>query len=155
MLVLTSEQLREIFAHVRRDAPDEACGLLAGHDGRVVRAYPMKNAVVGVRRLLAYHLDPEEQYRVFMEIESAGLELVGIYHSHPRGEAYPSTADVGLSYYPGVTYLIVSLLHAEQPVARAFLIDGQDITETEIRIEDQTSDIARRSVLGDSKTSEV
>ena len=134
MIVLTSDQLEEIIAHVRREVPDEACGLLGGRDGRVARVYPMQNVVPGVRRLLAYRLEPEEQYRTFMEIESAGLELVGIYHSHPRGEAYPSTADIGLAYYAGVVYLIVSLLHADEPVARAFLIDGQEITETEIRI---------------------
>jgi [CysO sulfur-carrier protein]-S-L-cysteine hydrolase len=136
MIVLTPDQWQQILAHVRRDAPDEACGLLGGRDGQVARVYPVQNAVVGVRRLLAYHLDPEEQYRVFMEIESAGLELVGIYHSHPRGEAYPSTADIGLAYYPGVVYLIVSLLQVDRPVARAFFINGQEITETEIRIED-------------------
>jgi [CysO sulfur-carrier protein]-S-L-cysteine hydrolase len=135
MIVLTSDHMQQILAHALREAPDEACGLLGGRDGRIVHVYSMQNAVPGVRRLLAYRLDPEEQYRVFMEIESAGLDLVGIYHSHPRGEAYPSMTDVSLAYYPGVVYLIVSLLHADHPVARAFFIDGQETLETGIRIE--------------------
>ncbi len=134
MIVLEPGHLEAILAHVRRNAPDEACGLLAGREGRVWRVFPMRNAEPTERRRVAYRLEPEDQYRVFMEIESSGWELIGIYHSHPHGQAYPSATDVGLALYPGVIYLIVSLLDPDRPVTRAFLIDHQGITETDIRI---------------------
>jgi [CysO sulfur-carrier protein]-S-L-cysteine hydrolase len=134
MIVLEPGHLETIVAHARRDAPHEACGLLAGREGHVRRVFPMKNAEPAERRPVAYRLEPEEQYRVLMEIESSGWELVGIYHSHPNGQAYPSATDVGLALYPGVVYLIVSLLDPNRPAARGFLIDHQEITETDIRI---------------------
>jgi len=37
------------------------------------------------------------------------LELLAIYHSHPRTEAYPSATDIRLAYYPDSSYLIISL----------------------------------------------
>ena len=33
---------------------------------------------------LRYEVDPQDQFRIMGEIEDAGEELVGIYHSHTR-----------------------------------------------------------------------
>ena len=38
------------------------------------------------------------------EMRAAGLELLGIYHSHPNGENEPSPRDVELAYYPEAAY---------------------------------------------------
>jgi proteasome lid subunit RPN8/RPN11 len=126
MIELRSDQMEQIIAHARREAPDEAGGLLAGRGSRIERVYAMKNVE---HSPVAYHLDPEEQYRVFMEIETAGWELVGIYHSHPKNEAYPSSTDVELAYYPEAVYLIVSLIDVAHPIVRAFRIKEGTVTE--------------------------
>lgn len=43
MLVIGENHIDEMIAHARRDAPDEACGLLAGRAGRIEKVYPMRN----------------------------------------------------------------------------------------------------------------
>jgi proteasome lid subunit RPN8/RPN11 len=71
-------------------------------------------------------MDPHDQLRHFQVIEEQGLELLGIYHSHPGNPAYPSPTDMSRAYYPEAIYGIVSLMRSETPVLRTFrLVDGQ------------------------------
>lgn len=85
--------------HVRRRAPLEACGLLAGKEGRV-------ELVVGVRNTakspVRYNMDPRQQWRAFEKFERLGLELLGIYHSHPQGPPFPSPIDINEALYEAV-----------------------------------------------------
>jgi proteasome lid subunit RPN8/RPN11 len=39
-------------------------------------------------------------------MEAQGLEMVGIYHSHPHGPDSPSPTDIAEAYYPDAVYLI-------------------------------------------------
>ncbi len=90
----------------RTHAPNEACGLLAGRDGVVEEFYPMTNADASPDH---YSMRPEEQFRAVKEIRRRGLEVVGIWHSHPASPARMSDEDLRLAYTPGVAYVILSL----------------------------------------------
>ena len=136
VLKLKKSHVNEMVAHVRTDFPLEASGLLAGRDGCVEQVYCMKNAD---QSETSYRLDPEEQYRVFMEIEENNLELIGIYHSHPKSSAYPSPRDVDMAYYPEAVYLIISLIDREAPDIRAFHIQDEKIMEQDIEIISEAS----------------
>lgn len=131
MIRLRGDHLHEIIEHVQAEAPFEAGGLLAGSDSTVERVYPVRNVD---RSETSFLLDPEEQYRVFIEIEALGQELVGIYHSHPHSPAYPSARDVDMAYYPDVVYVILSLLDG-RPEVRAFRIRDDVVTEEEILVQ--------------------
>lgn len=129
MLRLPKRFSEEIIEQARSEYPNEACGLLAGKDREAMRIYPMRNAE---RSPVIYRMEPREQLKVFNEIEEAGLELVGIYHSHTRSPAYPSNTDVDLAYYPEVVYLIASLAEEEGPQLRGFRIVEGRIDEVEL-----------------------
>ena len=64
------------------------------------------------------------------------LDLLVIYHSHPRTEAYPSATDIRLAYYPESYYLIISLKHPEQPEANLFRIVDGKVTPQTLTVED-------------------
>lgn len=128
MVIFRKEHIQEIIAHTQREAPLEAGGLLAGSGATVERVYPMENTD---RSETSFLLNPEEQYRVFMEIEELGYELVGIYHSHPHSPAHPSARDVEMAHYPEAAYVIVSLA-GPRPEIRAFRIQDGMISEEEI-----------------------
>ena len=92
-----------MLAHVVGCSPEEACGLLAG-TGETVRAiFPVTNRAHSSSR---FEMDPKEQLKVFNLLEESQLELLGIYHSHPNGPAYPSETDINSFLYPGVAYII-------------------------------------------------
>lgn len=89
-----------ILAHARRDAPRECCGLLAGRGGRIELAIPLRN--IDRRPRSRFRIDPAEHIAVRRALRTLApkLEIVGVYHSHPRGPATPSAADVAEWYYP-------------------------------------------------------
>ena len=127
-----SEKLRQsAFPMTERIVPRLA-GLLAGKDGRVEKVYQLTNAD---HSLVTYRLDPEEQYRAFMEIEEESWELLAIYHSHSHSPAYPSATDLELAFYPEALSLIISLADREHPTLRAFRIVEGAIEEVEVRVE--------------------
>ena len=68
-----------------------------------------------------YRIDPREQLRAFHDMDDRGEELLGIYHSHPASQPYPSPTDRVESHYPDAIYVLVSLRAAE-PELRAFRI---------------------------------
>src|ERR671914_268511 len=130
--------VEEIVAHARAGLPNEACGVIAGEDGRPVRGYPMRNAEASP---VVYRFDEREQLEGFTDIEDRGWTLLGFFHSHTHTEAYPSPTDRAHAHwtdpvtgeesaaYPGTKYLILSL--AEQdPLVRAFtFLEGVPVEE--------------------------
>ncbi|MFA5786899.1 MAG: M67 family metallopeptidase [Actinomycetota bacterium] len=129
VFALDPQTAKAIVEHARREYPNECCGLLAGARGRAEKLFPLANAA---SRPDFYELDPREQFESFREIEGRDWELVAIYHSHPRSEAFPSKTDVELAFYPDSHYLICSLRDTERPVIRAFRIKCGVIEEEEI-----------------------
>ncbi|MBX5465745.1 MAG: M67 family metallopeptidase [Clostridia bacterium] len=109
-----------MLEHARRELPLEACGLVGGRDARALLFLPAANRLASPT---AYSIDPEELLWLFQRLEREGLELVGLFHSHPRGRAYPSATDVRLAYYPQAVYLIASLAGAG-PELRGYRIAG-------------------------------
>lgn len=125
---------REILAAMREEATktpmQECCGLLAGRDEVITHIFPARNA--HSQPATAYEIAPQELFRVMKEIRAQQLELMGIYHSHPRGENRPSQSDIARGFYPDTPYFILSPPgDAPQPV-RAFLIRDDDVTELRI-----------------------
>jgi len=72
-----------------------------------------------------YVIDPREQLKAFRSIDAAGEELIGIYHSHPVSQPYPSPTDRAEAHYPDAVYVLVSLRTAT-PEVRAFRIGADD-----------------------------
>jgi proteasome lid subunit RPN8/RPN11 len=68
------------------------------------------------------------------EIRRAGLELMGIYHSHPNGDNEPSPRDIEQAYYPDVTYFILSPRNDAPNPLRAFSIQSGKAIELDIQI---------------------
>ncbi|MCQ3936316.1 MAG: metal-dependent protease of the PAD1/JAB1 superfamily [Chloroflexi bacterium] len=103
-LTLTNEQLNRMIAHVNALAPLEACGLLAGRDSRVETVIEVTNQAQSPVR---YVMDPLEQLQAFERIESQGLDLLGIFHSHPAGPETVSPTDIAEAAY-AVVHVILS-----------------------------------------------
>lgn len=103
-LSLTKEQLQRMIAHVEANLPLEACGLLAGRDSTVETVIEVTNQAQSPIR---YVMDPIEQLNAFEWIESQGLDLVGIFHSHPTGPETVSPTDIAQAAYE-VVYVILA-----------------------------------------------
>ena len=123
------EIILRMCEEVRAKPEQECCGLLAGREGIITRVLPARNALASAT---AYEIAPENLFRLVRQIRAENLEMLGIYHSHPRGENRPSPRDVERAYYPETPYFILSpLADAAQPV-RAFSIRDGRVEELKI-----------------------
>ena len=117
----------------RRPARSRGLGsLLVGSlaDAAAPMFEPCRNAAASSR---VYTIDPRDHLRIDREAEAAGLEVVGVVHSHTHTEAFPSATDVAQAPDPAWHYVIVSLKR-EQPVVRSFLIVDGEIEEEPVEL---------------------
>jgi len=126
VLTITRDDYEHMVEHCRREHPNEACGILAGSDGRIDKVYSLVNENPSPA---FYRIDSKEQFRVFREMRETGRELIGIYHSHTGSPAFPSGTDVELAYYPEAVYVIVSLMDRKNPVVKGYNICEGKISE--------------------------
>jgi proteasome lid subunit RPN8/RPN11 len=115
------EVIDHILAHAERDAPIEACGFLTGLEGRITRDYPMANAEGKEDHFM---FDPNEQLAAYQTIGREGIEIMGVYHSHPATVARPSAEDIRLARNPALIYIIISLLDETKTVKGFYIKDG-------------------------------
>ena len=137
-LEIPTKIFQEMVAQAKALAPIEACGILAGSNGKVEKLYQMTNADNSSTHFM---MEPREQFTTVKDIRSAGLEMLAIYHSHPETPARPSAEDIRLALTPNVTYVIVSLQSVRTPkqnnngsVVKGFHIAGTNVTEVPISI---------------------
>jgi len=129
---IAQDLIDEIVAHSRDDLPNECCGLIGGNDGEMTSIHRARNAAA---TWLRYEVHPADQFRIMERIEESGEDLVGIYHSHTKSEAYPSQTDINLADgWPDPLYLICSLEHPDDPVVRAFAIRDGAVEEVELDV---------------------
>jgi proteasome lid subunit RPN8/RPN11 len=101
-LTLTRAQMFAMQRHLNFEAPLEACGLLGGKQGVVELVLPVKNAAESRVR---FQMEPRAQLRALEQIDAEGLELLAIFHSHPKGPSTPSPSDILEATYPVVNII--------------------------------------------------
>ena len=101
-----------LLAHARAELPNEACGILAGSlaDLRATAFHPARNADASP---LVYTVHADDLVRIVFEIEDAGQDLVGIFHSHTHSPAVPSPTDRRSAQYPDAYHVLASLSDAQ------------------------------------------
>jgi proteasome lid subunit RPN8/RPN11 len=128
-LVVSRADWAAMRRHVARCAPQEACGLLAGKEGRVEMRIGIRNEA---RSPVRFRMEPRAQWHAFQRMEAAGMELLGIYHSHPKGPETPSPTDIRENLYP-VAQVIWCGMNGEWR-ARCFRIEGRRTSEITLEI---------------------
>ncbi len=123
MIKIDRQAWEEMVAHAQATFPHECCGAMLGTvegDQKVVtRARAMKN-VSTTSKNDSYELDPKEQLVLEREARSAGLDVVGIYHSHPDCDAYFSQRDLANSC-PWYSFVVLSVKAGQFDHANSWL----------------------------------
>jgi proteasome lid subunit RPN8/RPN11 len=103
-LILSKHHWQQMLDHIDQQIPFEACGLLAGKEDKVEKVILVRNQAQSPARFV---MDPYEQLEAFHWMESNGLDLLGIFHSHPTGPGTASATDIAEAAYE-VIHLIWS-----------------------------------------------
>lgn len=104
--------LLAIARAARAAYPRECCGLLLGHGSggefRVDEVIASDN-LAPADRPDRFEVDPALLLRLQRELRGSGRAVIGLYHSHPDGEARPSAADRALAWQPDWVWLIMAV----------------------------------------------
>ena len=107
MIEMGRDIIGALKSHAVREAPREACGVLAGRKDMVERMVECRNASKYPET--TYEIAPTDLLKTLEDIESWSMEVLGFYHSHPMGLDEPSIIDEGRATWPGYSYVIVSI----------------------------------------------
>ena len=129
--MLSKQQWHDMRDHVACQAPLEACGLLAGKNDRVKEVIFVRNQAQSPQRFV---MDPYEQLNAFDWIESNGLDLLGIFHSHPTGPETPSATDIAEAAYEVVN--LIWSLQGETWKLNSFWIEHGRVFEVSLLIQE-------------------
>jgi proteasome lid subunit RPN8/RPN11 len=128
-LTLSKAHWQEMLEHVNQQVPVEACGLLAGKNNRVEKVILIQNQAQSPVRFV---MDPYEQLEAFNWIEANGLDLLGIFHSHPAGPGTVSVTDITEAAYEVIH--VIWFRNQDRWQARGFWIENGRATEVPLQI---------------------
>ena len=125
--ILSDATIADMHSHASSTYPEECCGLLLGYfeEGstkkRVVESKRMGNVFVKEERYHRYTIDPMEFMKAESEAESRGLDVVGIYHSHPNATARPSQFDMDRAW-PTLSYVVIEVRDSKPVETKSWLL---------------------------------
>ena len=112
MLEIDAALLADIHRHGEEAYPEEGAGLLLGSaEGerkRVKKLVALTNAREDSARHNRYLLTAEDFMRAEDEAARDGLDIIGVFHSHPDHPNHPSDYDLEWAM-PWLSYLITSV----------------------------------------------
>lgn len=125
MLKLTEELHETIKTHGAASYPNEGCGLLLGRvEGGanfVTEIRPMENVwPVEAEKPIRFSIDPKAWQQVEIQAMAAGLDVIGIFHSHPDDVPVASPRDLKWASWSGYSYLITQVLKGEPTFSRSW-----------------------------------
>jgi len=135
MISLAPGILNEIQSHAENAYPEEGAGVLIGREqggNRVVeRVLPLTNNFEVELRNRRYMITPEDMINAEEFADEMGLEIIGIYHSHPDHPAQPSDFDHEQAL-PWYSYIITAVKQKTAAESRSWRL-----TEERIFIEEK------------------
>lgn len=129
-IVIRAKDWASVSRHLDACMPEEGCGLLAGNRGSVELVLPIENAAHSPVRFV---MDPRGLVAGIVSLEDAGLELLGVFHSHPAGPFGVSDTDIREWMYPEAA-IVVCVLREGRWVGRAYRVEGGGMREIRLTI---------------------
>jgi proteasome lid subunit RPN8/RPN11 len=137
MIRFEKEAIESMVRHLEDAFPNEGCGFIYGKTNSdeklVYQAVPVINVKQGDQRR-RFEISPLDYMKAERYAISNGLELLGVYHSHPQHPAIPSEHDLKQAV-PVFSYPILSIQDGRFDYIRSwYLDDNASFTEETISI---------------------
>jgi proteasome lid subunit RPN8/RPN11 len=128
-LIFLPERLQEeIKAQGAQAYPHEGCGLILGsleesdqQTKKAVRLFPTNNTREGEDKKRRFAINAEDFFRAEKTARELGLDVIGVYHSHPDHPAEPSQYDLDWAL-PFYSYVIVAIVEARAKELTSWLL---------------------------------
>jgi len=121
-IIIPPDLLAKIHAHGEQAFPDEGAGFLFGsgdEDRQVSAVYELPNAREDEARHNRYLITPQDYLKGELEAERLGLDVIGVFHSHPNSPNHASEYDRDWAQ-PFFSYVITSVYDAKAVESRCW-----------------------------------
>ncbi len=137
-LLIGEDTLITIHQNGENAYPEEGAGLIFGTDkegGRkAISVYPLNNSREDTARHNRYLITPKDMLKGEIEAEKLGLDVIGVFHSHPDHPDRPSEFDREWAM-PWFSYIITSVKEGKAKSSRSWRLLDDRTAFSEEKIE--------------------
>lgn len=131
MLVVPHRLVEQMNAHVEKAYPEEGAGFLIGEAGEVREIMALSNSREDGARHNRFLFTPDDYLKAELKAEGLGLNLIGVFHSHPDCPNIPSDYDREWAQ-PFFSYIITRVDHGKAVNSRSWrLVEDRSRFEEE------------------------
>jgi len=130
MFIITERQYNIIMQQAQACFPQETGGILGGRENTILGVLPIPNKHL-YDRTETFALTSDDIDTGYRFLSKHNLEYLGIYHTHPKGIAYPSEQD--LSHNQKYLF-IIGLRDRHNPELYAWRVEDGRVFAEDIKI---------------------
>ena len=127
-IILKQSDKKLLAQYSENQKPNEACAILFGKDNQVLDIFLTENIE---KSPLNFTISNEQLIEGYNIAEQKKMEVIGIFHSHPNSDAFPSNTDKKFMQSNPVVWIIYSGINKN---FRAFILESDSV---EIQIEEK------------------
>ena len=127
-IILKQSDKKILSQYSENQKPKESCALLFGKDNQVLDIFLTENIE---ESSVNFTISNEQLIEGYKIAEEEKMEVIGIFHSHPNSDAFPSNTDKKFMQSNPVVWIIYSGINKN---FRAFVLESDSV---EIQIEEK------------------
>ncbi len=127
-IILKQSDKKLLAQYSENQKPNEACAILFGKDNQVLDIFLTENIE---KSPLNFTISNEQLIEGYKIAEDKKMDVIGIFHSHPNSDAFPSNTDKKFMQSNPVVWIIYSGINKN---FRAFILESDSV---EIQIEEK------------------
>ena len=127
-IILKQSDKKILAQYSENQKPNEACAILFGKEDEVLDIFFTDNIEESP---INFTISNEQLIEAYKIAEDQNVEIVGIFHSHPNSEAFPSNTDKKFMQSNPVAWIIYSGINKN---FKAYILESDSI---EIPIEEK------------------
>ncbi len=120
-IILSELDKKILTKHAENEKPNESCAILFGKDNKVSEVFLTKNID---ESSVNFTISNEQLIEGYKIAEEKNVEVIGIFHSHPNSEAYPSNTDKKFMDSNPVVWIIYSGINKD---FKAYFLESEII----------------------------
>ena len=127
-IILKQSDKKLLSQYSENQKPNEACAILFGKNNEVLDIFLTKNIE---ESSVNFTISNEQLIEGYKIAEDKKMDIIGIFHSHPNSDAFPSNTDKKFMQSNPVAWIIYSGINKN---FRAFILESDSV---EIQIKEK------------------
>ena len=120
-IILSQSDKKTLSEYSENQKPNESCALLFGKDNQVSELFLTENIE---KSPVNFTISNEQLIEGYKIAEEKRVDVIGIFHSHPNSDAFPSNTDKKFMQSNPVVWIIYSGINKN---FKAFLLESNII----------------------------